>query len=60
VNGKSMKRITATFDQDSKRYHRFIIDEGQGLVGNIYVPRGQDVPGEIVIALRTPSEGREG
>ncbi len=23
--------LTATYDQDSKRYHRFMIDEGQGL-----------------------------
>jgi len=55
-----MEKITATFDQDSKRYHRFLIDEGQGIVGNIYVPKGEDVPGEISIALRTHGTDREG
>lgn len=55
-----MEKITATFDQDSKRYHRFTIDEGRGIVGTIYVPRGEDVPDEIVIALRTPGGNQEG
>ena len=48
-----MKKITATYDQDSKRYHRFIIDEGQEVVGNVYIPKGQEIPGEITISLKT-------
>ena len=47
-------RITATYDRDSKRYHRFIVDENQGIVGNIYVPKGdKDVPHEIQLILKT-------
>ena len=49
-----MEKITATYDMDSKRYYRFYIDEGQGVVGNIYIPKGEDIPDEITIALRTP------
>jgi len=33
--------ITATFDKDSKKYHRYLIDEGQKVVGMIYVPKGK-------------------
>jgi hypothetical protein len=44
--------ITASYDQDSKRYHRYVIDEGQGIVGNIYIPKGKDIPKEIKITLR--------
>ena len=48
---KKKTEITATFDQDSKRYHRYTIDEGQGIVGNIYFPKGQDIPKELIIKL---------
>ena len=44
--------LTATYDQDSKRYHRYVIDEGQGIVGNIYVPKEKDIPKEVKITLR--------
>lgn len=46
------KEVTATFDQDSKRYHRYIIDEGQGIVGTIYIPKGREIPREVVVNLR--------
>ncbi|NIO83946.1 MAG: hypothetical protein GTN68_25660 [Candidatus Aminicenantes bacterium] len=45
--------MTATFDRDSKRFHRFIIDEGQGIVGMVYVPKGEDVPDEVTVVLET-------
>jgi len=54
-----MEKITASYDQDSKRYHRFIIDEGQGVVGNIYFPKGEDIPDEIAITLRTPGKRKK-
>ena len=44
--------LTASYDQDSKRYHRYVIDEGQGIVGNIYVPKEKDIPKEVKITLR--------
>jgi len=51
-----MEKITASYDQDSKRYHRFIIKGGQGVVGNIYIPKGEDIPDEIIVSLKTPGE----
>jgi len=44
--------IIASYDQDSKRYHRYVIDEGQGIVGNIYIPKDKDIPKELKITLR--------
>jgi hypothetical protein len=44
--------LTASYDQDSKRYHRYVIDEGQGIVGNIYVPKEKEIPKELKITLR--------
>ena len=46
------KEITASYDQDSKRYHRYVIDDGQGIVGNIYVPKGKEIPKQVLIKLR--------
>ena len=48
----SEKQLTATYDQDSKRYHRYIIDEGQDIVGNIYIPKTSEVPKEVTIRLK--------
>lgn len=47
-------KIIATYDQDSKRYHRYLIDEGQGIVGNVYIPKSRtgDIPEELTITLR--------
>lgn len=54
------KEITATYDQDSKRYHRFMIDEGQGITGMIYIPKNEKVPDTpLVIQLRTKAECKE-
>lgn len=49
---KKKTEVAATFDQGSKRYHRYTIDEGQGIVGNIYIPKGKDIPKEVTIKLR--------
>jgi len=51
-----MEKITACYDKDSQRYHRFTIDRAQGVVGNIYIPKAEDIPDEITISLRTPGE----
>jgi hypothetical protein len=29
-----------------------VIDEGQGIVGNIYVPKGKEIPKQVLIKLR--------
>lgn len=46
------KPITATYNQDSKRFHRYLIDEGQGIVGNLYIPKDSEIPKEVTIRLR--------
>ena len=51
-----MKDITATFDGDSKRYHRFLIDPGQKITGTIYIPKDESVPDNLTIQLRTKGE----
>ena len=49
-------QLTATFDQDSKRYHRFKIDEGQGVTGSIYIPKGKEIPDKVTIRLLTAAD----
>jgi hypothetical protein len=45
--------VTATYDRDSKRYHRYLIDDGQGITGTVYIPKnGDQIPEEIVIKLQ--------
>jgi hypothetical protein len=44
--------VTATYDRDSKRYHRYLIDDGQGVTGTVYIPKNEEqIPEEIVIKL---------
>ena len=54
------QKVTATYDADSKRYHRFLIDVGQTVVGNIYIPRSQDVPDQVLVTLRTKAQEQKG
>lgn len=54
--GGHMKDITATYDGDSKRYHRFLIDTGQKVTGAIYIPKDEPVPDNLTIQLRTKGE----
>jgi hypothetical protein len=49
-------QITATYGSDSKRYHRFLIDEGQRITGTIYVPKDKKVPNSVTIFLKTRGE----
>ena len=49
-------QITATYDADSKRYHRFLIDEGQEVSGAIYVRKDKQVPESVTISLKTRAE----
>lgn len=52
-------KLIATYDQDSKRYHRYLIDEGQKVVGNLYIPKESEIPKELVIKLRLKDEGEK-
>jgi hypothetical protein len=40
------KGYIETHDKDSERYHRFLIDTGQGITGMIYIPNNERRPGE--------------
>lgn len=51
-------KLTATFDGDSKRFHRFIIDEGQELVGMLCGPKGEDIPDQVTVELRTKQDNK--
>ncbi len=46
------KKLTATYDRNSKKFHRYLLDEGQGITGSIYIPKGDEVPAEVTIKLR--------
>ena len=52
----SDKTIVASYDKDSKRYHRYIVDIGQGIVGNIYVPKSEQIPKKLTIELKIKNE----
>ena len=47
------RQIHATYDRDSKHFHRFLIDEGQGITGTIYVLKDEKVPEAIQVDLKT-------
>jgi len=45
-----------TFDQDSKRFHRFRIEGNDGIVGNLYVPKDcKATPEKIVFNYQEKS-----
>ena len=45
--------VKATYDRDSKKFHRYIINEGQGIVGNIYIPKTvESAPIRVIIELQ--------
>jgi hypothetical protein len=52
-------KVKATFDKDSRKFHRFNIDENdEGIVGMIYFPRdGEGIPDEVTITLETKAKG---
>ena len=49
-------QITATYDSDSKRYHRFLIDVGQVITGTIYIPKNESIPDSLTIHFRTKAD----
>ena len=55
----SEKTVKATYDRDSKKYHRYIIDEGQGIVGNLYIPKDvESAPTRVIIDMKV--KGNDG
>jgi len=48
--------VTAYFDRNTKRFHRFLIDEKE-IKGTIYFARdGERVPDKLTISLETSRE----
>ena len=44
--------VSATYQQDSKRFHRFEIEDETGkVVGSIYCAKGEPVPEQLVVKL---------
>lgn len=50
--GKEIVEVTATYDADTKRMHRYLIDAGQPVIGNLYVRKGNKPPDVVKIRLR--------
>ena len=47
------KEITASYDGDTKRYHRYLIDNGQEIVGSLFIPKDFDqIPKEVIVRLQ--------
>jgi len=46
------KTLVAVYRKDTDRYHQFTFDIGQGMVGNLYVPKGADIPERITVELK--------
>jgi hypothetical protein len=56
------KPITATYEKDTFRFHRFLIDEGQAVKGTLYIPKdteAEDMPKEILIKLKANDQGEK-
>ncbi len=58
MGGIQMKKVIATYDKDSKKFHRFLINPGQELVGTIYVPKRKEIPKEVTITLEIKKQGK--
>ena len=50
--------ITATFDKDTFRCHRFIIGEGQAVKGTLYVDKDTEVPKQLLVKLTVKEIGQ--
>jgi hypothetical protein len=54
--GDKSINVKAVFDQDSKRFHRFLIKAGQEVSGSIYIPKGSAIPESVTIQLLSQDE----
>jgi len=46
------RKIIACYERDTRRYHRFLIDDGQGITGSLYIPKANEVPEIVEIVLQ--------
>ena len=53
-------RLKAIFDDDSKRYHRFLIEPNDnGITGSIYIRKGKELDNELNLLLMTKAEAQK-
>jgi len=53
-------KLQASYKGDSKRFHKFLIDDGQDLVGSIYCPKNSEVPKSVQIELKSNGSKKSG
>jgi len=50
---KRTVEVTAVYEQDSKRFHRYRIIEGLGgVTGSLYLSKNGDIPQKVVISIQ--------
>lgn len=53
-------KVTAVYDKDTYRTHRYLIPEGQLVKGTLYVPKDAgEVPREILVKLEVEDNRSE-
>ena len=52
------KAVIATYERDTRNYHRYLIDEGQGVTGTLYLPKSETVPEVLEIRLQIKTGSR--
>jgi hypothetical protein len=48
--------VTCTYDADTKRTHRYLIDLGQVITGAIYIQKGTTPPDSVILRLKTKGD----
>ena len=48
-------KVKGIFETDTKRFHRFTI-KSDGVMGTLYIPRGESVPDLVEVELHTKAE----
>jgi hypothetical protein len=58
IMGNVQIEVTCTYDQDTKRMHRYLIDQGQSITGVIYVPKTAKPPESVTLKLQVKGQVR--
>ncbi len=46
-------RCSISYDKDTRRHHRYLVESVEGIVGSIYIPRDMDpIPNRIILEKR--------
>lgn len=44
--------VSCTYDADTKRCHRYIVDPGQVITGSIYVTKSEKIPESVILRFK--------